>query len=243
MVLRVVDASDYGQRLRSDRKLRVLLTGLQDEAGRGLLRRLADRNCKLIVQTPAESAEIAGLVEDLQAAGTEVSAYYGAIDYAAAAMRFTADAAIMQGSLDLVVNFVSLRAADMAEIAENGGGFEDVVEPGLAAAVHGSRVAANRMGLTWRNGLVVNVLSVDSSAGGAYGALLAGLARTALAMCTQSLAERWAEDGIRINAITPPAAEMSTHDAISDIVFGLLDGDAAHMSGCVFDPDLAHAAC
>lgn len=224
---------------------RVLLTGVSDAAACELARSLADRGCRLVVQAPAMTSQVDRTIERLRATGRLVGSHVGPIEGAAQAMQFTADAAAAAGSLDLAVNFVSIDLADVVDALQDADTLEDRLWELFETVVSASHVAANRMGLTWRDGLILNVVSSSGEAR-VDGHLLHSLLCTPLAVVTRRLSERWAHQSVRINAVAPLASrldEIAGCRALQTIVDELRSGRATGLTGLVFDLEMASAAC
>ena len=240
----VSGVADAGRPAVAQREPRVFVTGVADGAALELVTHLVDAGCAVLIQQPepckAVDAEVVRLVRD----GGLVASHIGGFETVPEAMRLTANAAMAQGSLDLVVNFISVDADVLADALNESGGdaIDDVIAGPIEAALAATAVAANRMGLTWRNGLVVNVLSLDGEAGPARD-LLASLMRSAFAGCTRNAAAHWSERDVRINAICASSGAMPEADTLLSLVMHLKGGDASDLTGCVFDTDLAPTRC
>ncbi len=224
---------------------RVLISGVASVQSIALVRSLAARGDRIVLHARATSDAVAALVADISAQNSLVSAWSGALEAPQTAMRFTADAAIVQGSLDLVVNVVPVALADFAESLGETEQLDTALEDVLGSAVAASHVAANRMGLTWRAGLVLNVVEIVPS-GSPADTLLAALVGSGLAGATRALAERWADAGIAVNAIGPVAAEDAEADDTTggDRLIAIVNELGARhaenaFSGLVFKPELA----
>ena len=225
------------------REPRVFVTGVTSGSPMHLVSRLVEAGCAVLVQQMDPDQAIDAELRRLVADGGLVAAHVGDFDTITEAMRMTANAAKAQGSLDLVVNFITVETEALGEAlnAASGDGVEDVIALPIEAALAGTSVAANRMGLTWRSGLVVNVLSM-TGAEAPTRHLLASIMRSAFANCTRQAAQHWAGQGVRINAICSGDARLPECEALVSLIMHLKGGDAADLSGCVFDPDLVGAA-
>jgi 3-oxoacyl-[acyl-carrier protein] reductase len=96
------------------------------------------------------------------------------------------------------------------------------------------------MRLTLTEGLVLNVMTMPVP-GTPAEAVLAGIARSALAAVTRGEAAKWAPDGIRVNAVGPSAVmadagARSTSDLdISALALYLASRLGRTLTGQVFD--------
>ena len=180
---------------------RVLITGLSPTCGVDVARAFAEHGCRLVLQIPDPCPEMDVLLQTLALDAADVCAHHNSIADAKEAVRFTQKATQIYGSLETVINFTSISRYDLnsAQTLED---IETLFRDRLQAASQTTRVAANRMGLTWTNGSILNIMRLPPPVSAAETAL-AGIARAALAAMTTSEARSWAEHGVRINAIAP----------------------------------------
>jgi len=103
-----------------------------------------------------------------------------------------------------------------------------------------SRIAANRMSVTWTQGLILNVATLAGRPGGTRQAF-ATLAKSTLVDMTRAQAEEWAGRGIRINAVAPetalgePGARLYGEADVASLALYLASDKAKTLSGCVFE--------
>jgi 3-oxoacyl-[acyl-carrier protein] reductase len=197
---RDVSASNYGELAG----VRVLITGLSPSCGVDVARAFADHRGRLVLQAAQPSPELDEITALLAQTASDVQLFTDACADSAAASRFAKTAAQAYGGLDVVINLVPVTAAELADKASIAD-VEDMMAAKLALPVQVTRIAANRMRLTLNEGLVLNVMTMPAPRT-AGEAALAGVARTTLAAVTRGEAEAWAQQGIRINAVAPPAS-------------------------------------
>lgn len=241
MLPRVDDVHGFVRPQALRHRLRVLVTGVRDAHGVALCRSIGDCGAKLAIQADHVDGPLSDLIDELEQRDQLAGANIGAIHEAGPAMCLTAEAAKVQGSLDLVVNFVDISAETVLAGLSDGAALDDVLWDELSAALSISQVAANRMGLMWSRGLVVNVLRVNGEAA-AQQMLIGALSRAGLAAATRGLAQAWAEAGVRINAIADEG-EGDDGNGLLTILFDLIDGAGRDLSGCVFEAGLAPSHC
>jgi NAD(P)-dependent dehydrogenase (short-subunit alcohol dehydrogenase family) len=103
-----------------------------------------------------------------------------------------------------------------------------------------ARIAANRMSVTWTQGLVLNVATLTGRPGGARRAF-ATLAKSTLVGLTRTQAEEWAGRGIRFNAVAPETAQgepgpgLSGEADVASLALYLASDKGKALSGCVFE--------
>lgn len=232
---RDLSASLYGELAG----VRVLITGLSAACGVDVARAFADHRGRLVVQLPEATPEndvVAGLLAET---ASEIEVFTDPCATTETACRFAQKASQTFGGLEVVINLVSVTAAELkgrASIAE----IEDLIAQKLTIPVNVTHVVANRMRTMMTEGLVLNVLTMPAprSAGEAA---LAGVARTALAAVTRGEAEKWAPYGIRVNAIGPrtttpeSGAYLTSEPDIAALALYLASKRGRSLSGHMFD--------
>jgi NAD(P)-dependent dehydrogenase (short-subunit alcohol dehydrogenase family) len=205
---------------------RVLITGLRPTCGVDLARAFAEHGCRLVLQIPDPCPETDALLGILAETALDVRVHHDKIEGAEEALRFAQSAAKTYGGLDVVVNLITIERTELKSVSSLED-IENLISSRMQAAARGTGVAANRMGLIWANGSILNVLRMSAPRSASEAALV-GIARTALAAMTTSEARRWAGQGVRVNAIAP------------HVVIGprFLDSDELIRT----DPELAAAA-
>src|SRR5262249_4263931 len=128
------------------------------------------------------------------------------------------------------------------------GEIEDRLAATLGWPLRITQVIANRMKLTWREGLILNVVTQRVPQTPAAVAL-GRIARTALAALTRQEAQRCAGQAVRVNAIVPagePGCEpgeistgLASEPEIAALAVRLASGAGKSISGLVFDAALA----
>ena len=193
---------------------RVLITGLGPTCGVDIARAFAEHGCRLVLQIPEPCPETDALLQVLSEYALDLRVHHDAIEQSTDATRFAQTAAKTFGGLEAVVNLIRISRYDLnaAETLED---VETMFSTRMLAAAQATRVAANRMGLTWSNGSILNVLRLPPPTTGAEAAIT-GIARTALAAMTRSEAANWADNGIRVNAVAPQVIMDKRGPASSD---------------------------
>ena len=225
---------------------RVLLTGLTSAIGVDIARAFADHKARLVVQSPDNSPAMTELVAVLAETAAEIRLFNDPLADASEAMRLAQTAAQEMGGLDLVINLVAIdedAVAPDAPLAE----VEAAVSDALLGAVLATRVAANRMRLTWCQGAILNVVALPQGAKG-HVAAMADIAYATLGAVTRGEAKEWAEHGIRINGAAPRRnAEQRCNAAEADmaaLALYLASRKGRGLSGHLFDADgIAAARC
>jgi 3-oxoacyl-[acyl-carrier protein] reductase len=221
-------------------RARVLITGLSTMAGLEVARAFADQNARLVLQMDETTSETEIMLEVLALSADEIQVASRPLASETNAVSFAQRAAQAYGGLDVVVNLIGGASATGAETVDE---IEAAVADRLRAASLVTRIAANRMRLTWSEGLVLNVLLPTPPTYRAANAFDA-MARGALATMTRSEALAWARDGIRINAVGPRAALsgelrdcLKGEAEVAALAMFLASRRGRGLSGQIFDLD------
>jgi 3-oxoacyl-[acyl-carrier protein] reductase len=217
---------------------RVLITGVTRRAGIDIARAFAERRARVILQFAEASAAMQAVAEVVAPDALETKVY-GPIGAGDDAVRFAKTAVQAFGGLDAVVNLVPLETArlDPAATVED---IDRLIAARLEVPLAVSRIAANRMSVTWTQGLVLNVATLTGRPGGSRQAF-ATLAKSCLVDVTRAQAEEWAGRGVRFNAIAPetalgePGPRLSGESDVASLALYLASDKGKALSGCVFE--------
>lgn len=225
---------------------RILITGLDLNAGVDVARAFAEQGCRIVLHTSASGAEADAVLEMLSQTAAELQVYSDPLPDMDATVRFAQTAARTFSGLDAVVNLIQIEAGELGEAAA-----ADDPEGAIARKMQNAclvtRVAANRMRLTWSEGLVLNIMTCPPPRSAAETALLS-VARTMLASMTRNEAMQWADQAIRINAVAPSlepldsGEHLETEPDIAALAMFLASPRGRELSGLVFDTALGGLA-
>ncbi|HEX5599699.1 MAG TPA: SDR family oxidoreductase [Hyphomicrobiaceae bacterium] len=225
---------------------RVLVTGLELQAGVDVARAFAEQGCRIVLHTTASGAEADAVLEMLAQTASELQVYSDPLTDIESTTRFAQTAAKTFSGVDAVVNLIHLDLRALStEVLD--GDFETAIARRLQTARVITRIAANRMRLTWSEGLVFNVLVSTPPQNNAETALLS-MARAMLASMTRSEASEWADQAIRINAVAPvldsteAGACLVSEPQVAALAMFLASSRGRDLSGLVFDLGLVEHA-
>jgi NAD(P)-dependent dehydrogenase (short-subunit alcohol dehydrogenase family) len=221
---------------------RVLITGVTRRSGIDIARAFAERKGRVIVQFAEASAAMQAAAEIVVPDALETKVY-GPVGERGEAVRFAKSAVQAFGGLDAVVNMVPLETAHLDPAAT----MEDVdrlIAARLELPLLVSRIIANRMSVTWAQGLILNVATLTGRPGGARRSF-AMLAKSTLVDMSRAQAEEWAGRGVRFNAVAPetmlgepgfePGPRLCGEADVASLALYLASDQGKSLSGCVFE--------
>lgn len=218
---------------------RVLITGLSRTHGVDIARAFAEHRTRLVLHASEDCAETHAVAEIAAQSALEMRLFSGPLIDADAAVRFARTAIKSFAGLDVVINIVDGSRLATSAIATEAD-VERAVSAALTPAYVISRIAANRMRTTWTEGLILNVVPEPTSPSRSAQAL-AAVARATIASMTRGEAERWAEQGIRINGVAPATlsaglgAQLTCEPDIASLALQLASRRGRNLSGLVFE--------
>ena len=222
--------------------LRILITGLESGHGVDIARAFAEAGCRLVLQTPKLDIELDVVLEILARDAAEVRVSSDPIADENDALRFAQMAIAAYGGLDVVINLARLDDAGLSSAATPGE-IEDRLASTLGRPLKLTQVIANRMQITWKEGLILNIVT-QGPATSAAAAHLGRIARAALSALTRREASNWADKAIRINAIVPAPTDslfgsdeptLHSEPEIAGLALHLASHNGKTLSGLVFD--------
>jgi 3-oxoacyl-[acyl-carrier protein] reductase len=222
---------------------RILITGLSSSCGVDIVRAFAEHKTRLILQFDEMSERMQAIAEIAAPHALEIKAF-GPVDRTAdEVVQFARAAAQAFGGLDAVINLIPLGLSHLDQTAGTAD-VERIVAARLLLPCLLSKVAANRMAISWNEGTIVNIATLSPAAQGPARAF-ATVTKAALAAMTRSQAEEWADKAIRFNAIAPPVAGASAgpdstgEPDIAALALYLASGRNKTLSGHVFEAEPA----
>jgi len=179
--------------------MRILLTGASRGIGRAIAHRLAREGAKLALCASSPSGELDASAADCRAAGAEVLTLTGDLSVHETPQRLVDAATRAFGGLDGVVgNAGIVKSGSLVTL--DPGAWDQVFNVNVRSVWQLARAAHPHLKAS--AGAMVTVASmsgVEPYAGtGAYSP-----SKAALIMLVRVLAQEWAADGVRINAVSP----------------------------------------
>lgn len=243
MVMGVIEDSRVATEYPELAGARVLITGLESGHGVDIARAFAEQGCRLVLQTPALDTMLEVLLETLVRDADSVHVHEGSIRDEAAALKCAQSAVGVYGGIDAVINLARLDEEGLRHDA-TAGDIEDRLAVTLGGPLLITRVIANRMQLTWREGLILNIVT-QSAPETPAAEHLGRIAHAALAALTKREAARWADKAVRVNAVAPVTQSscapgdsevgLTSEPEIADLALRLASNKGKTLSGLVFD--------
>ena len=242
---------------------RALVTGSTGGLGVAIAKALAAEGAFVVVSGRAK-ARGDGVVADIRSAGGEAAFVAADLGAGGDAARRLADAATEAagGGLDILVNNAAtlLMPTPTAGVSEQE--LRDVFGVNVFAPFLLTGVLAPRM-VARGGGAIVNIGSITGLRGSS-GSAVYSANKAAIHSFTQSWADEYGPDGVRVNAVAPgpiaterqaefadhiaptlsrlPSRRMSTPEEVAAAVVFLLSDDAANIHGTVLSVDGGWAA-
>ena len=222
---------------------RVLITGVSSSCGVDIARAFADHRARLILQFDETSAETSAIAEIVAPSALDVRAFGPLAADADSATQFARSVMQAFGGVDVVINLIALAPAELGTPAS----LEEIerrVAQRLLLPCLIAKIAANRMALSYIEGLILNVAVLTPPSRGPAQAF-ACVAKAALAAVTRGQAEEWATKAIRFNAIAPQVAEspaqpgLAGEPEVASLALYLASGRGKALSGHVFEAEPA----
>lgn len=179
--------------------MRILITGASRGIGRAIARRLAREGAKLVLCASSPSAELDASAADCRANGAEVVTLGGDLSVLETPQRLIDAAVEGLGGLDGVVSNAGIVKAGALNTLDPQA-WDHVFNVNVRSVWQLARAAYPHLKAS--AGAMISVASmsgVEPYAGtGAYSP-----SKAALIMLVRVLAQEWAADGVRINAVSP----------------------------------------
>jgi NAD(P)-dependent dehydrogenase (short-subunit alcohol dehydrogenase family) len=222
---------------------RVLISGVTSRFGVDIVRAFAEHKARLVLQF-AETSERTEVITEIAAPyALDVQAFGPVACEREAVAQLARSVMQAYGGLDAVINLVPLAPAGLGTPAS----LDDVerrIAQSLLLPCLIANIAANRMALSYIEGLILNVAILTPPIKGPAQAF-AMVAKAALTAMTRAQAQEWADRAIRFNAIAPQTAQIPAEPSlagepeVAELALYLAAGRGKALSGQVFEAEPA----
>ncbi len=220
---------------------RVLITGLTSQRGVDVARAFADHKTRMVLQSAETSPAMTELVAHLAEHAADITFFNEPI--ADNPTRLAQRAVAAFSGFDAIVNLIDVSPPKLTgdEAVED---VEAFVSDRLLAATLITRVAVNRMSLTWTEGSILNV-GLMAAPRSEREQAVADFARTTLAVLTKGEAKAASSHAVRINAVAPRAkadlpsagAVLASDPEIASLALHLASKNGRQLTGHIFDAE------
>jgi 3-oxoacyl-[acyl-carrier protein] reductase len=182
-----------------------IVTGAGRNIGRGIALALADGGAAVVVNARSNLAQAEAVAREIERAGSKALALTADVTDAAAVEKMVAAAAARFGRIDILVNNAAVRVEQTLEsmTLEQWRTIIAVILDGAFNCVKACLPHLKRSG----SGVIVNIGGLSAHTGAARRPHVV-TAKAGLIGFTRALAHELADDGIRVNTVTPGLMAM-----------------------------------
>jgi NAD(P)-dependent dehydrogenase (short-subunit alcohol dehydrogenase family) len=215
---------------------RVVISGFETAAGQAIARVFAQKNARLVLLAGSADDTVAMAAGHLAAKAKSVSLLNTSGPSRADAVADAQTAIGALGGADTVVVVLAL-SPEMLRGVARGADPEQALDGLLSGPVETIRIAANRMRVTWTAGTVVAVVVMPEGLA-IREDLVARLVKSQVAGVVRGEAERLADDGIVVVAVSATETGLPTEGCVpelADLVADLAGMPKDRLSGLVYE--------
>lgn len=186
-----------------------LVTGAGRGIGAGVVEGLAASGARVALHCHGSREAAIALADRIRDAGGEAAVIQRDLTERGAAEAVVAEAVDRFGGLDVLVNNAGAMV-DRRPLGSVDDAFIDaVLDLNVRPVIHACRAAVPA--LAGGGGSIINVSSISARTGGSPGSSIYSSAKAFVSTFTRSLAKELAEQGIRVNAVSPGTVETDFH--------------------------------
>lgn len=176
----------------------VLVTGASRGIGAGTARRFAEAGAKVAVHYRGGKAEAEALVEELQSKGAHAKSFHGELTEEDSVVGLMDNVAAHFGGLDIAINNAGIfPVSSIADMSLDD--WNEMMAANADSVFLCTREAAKNM---QAGGAIINIASIAGMNPGPEHAHY-NSSKAAVLMFTQSAAQEFGPNGIRVNAVSP----------------------------------------
>lgn len=192
----------------------VLVTGASSGIGRATAELFGSCGASVAITYNNNSAGADAAVAGIQASGAKAIAIKADVTEHAAIGKMISDVESGLGPVDILVNNAGslierLKTLEMTEQRWN-----EVMNLNATSSFFAAQAVIPKM-LEKGSGVIINVTSIAGRNGGAPGSIHYSSAKAAMLTMTKGLAKEFAQQGIRINAVSPGVIDTPYHETFT----------------------------
>lgn len=197
----------------------IFISGASGEIGSAIARRFAAPGRRLFVTGFRNAPALSELIEDLKAAGAEVSGIRTDLSTAEGCAQAAAEAEAFLGTPDILVNCAGMSYVGLFQDSSDED-LQKIVSLNLLAAVRITKAFVPGM-VRRKSGRILNVASVWGEVG-ASTEVEYSMTKGGIIAFTKALAKELAPSGIAVNAVSPGAIDTKMNAHLSEEEFAAL---------------------
>ena len=192
----------------------VLVTGASSGIGRATAELFGECGASVAISYLKNKAGADEAVAKITNAGGKAAAFQADVTTNEAVEKLVRDVEADFGGIDVLVNNAGslverLRTQELSEARWN-----EVMQLNSTSAFFAAKAAIPKM-LEKGGGSIVNVTSIAARNGGAMGSIHYSSAKAAMLTMTKGLAKEYANQGIRVNAVSPGVIDTPYHETFT----------------------------
>lgn len=192
----------------------VLVTGASSGIGRATAELFGSCGASVAITYNNNSAGADAAVAAIEASGGKAIAMKADVTDNAAIFQMVRDVESSLGAIDILVNNAGslierLKTLEMTEQRWN-----EVMNLNATSSFFAAQAVIPKM-LEKGSGVIINVTSIAGRNGGALGSIHYSSAKAATLTMTKGLAKEFAQQGIRINAVSPGVIDTPYHETFT----------------------------
>lgn len=187
----------------------VLVTGGGKGIGAAVVRGFAASGARVVIHCHRSREGADALAGEIEAGGGEAAVVQADITADGEPGRLVREAVQRFGRLDVLVNNAGAMV-DRRRLEDVDDAFiDEVMDLNVRPVVHACRAAVGALADT--GGCIINVSSISARTGGSPGSSIYSAAKAFISTFTRSMAKELAEQGIRVNAVSPGTVHTDFH--------------------------------
>ncbi len=192
----------------------VLVTGASSGIGRATAELFGRCGASVALTYHKNGAGAEAGVTEITSGGSKAIALQVDVTKDGEIARMVSDVATALGPVDILVNNAGSLVERLKTLELTEARWDEVMNLNSTSAFFAAKAVIPKM-LEKGSGVIVNVTSIAGRNGGAPGSIHYSSAKAALLTMTKGLAKEFANQGIRVNAVSPGVIDTPYHDTFT----------------------------